>query len=81
MNNATNTAEVLLKNGADVNAKNKDGDTPLHHAARNSNYNTVEVLLKNGADVNAKNKNGDTPLHWAEKESMKRLLRRHGEKE
>ncbi len=81
LNNAASTAEVLLKNGADVNAKNENGDTPLHHAARNSNYNTAEVLLTNGADVNAKNKNGDTPLHWAEKESMKRLLRRYGEKE
>ena len=61
--------------------KTRSGDTPLHHAARNSNYITAEVLLKNGADVNAKNESGDTPLHWAEKGNMKHLLRLHGEKE
>ena len=72
---------MLLKQGADIHATNKNGWTPLHWGALNNATNTAEVLLKNGADVNAKNKNGDTPLHWAEKESMKRLLRLYGEKE
>ncbi len=58
--------ERLLKAGADVNAKAKDGITPLHTAAaKNSTPAVLEVLLKAGADVNAKGKDGWTPLHFA----------------
>ena len=64
-NNRYKTAEVLLNNGADVNAKNKYGWTPLHLAALNNASATAEVLLKQGADVNAKDKYGFTPLHDA----------------
>ena len=64
-NNRYKTAEVLLNNGADVNAKNKYGWTPLHLAAFNNASATAEVLLKQGADVNAKDKYGFTPLHDA----------------
>ena len=64
-NNRYKTAEVLLNNGADVNAKNKYGWTPLHLAAEKDASATAEVLLKQGADVNAKDKYGFTPLHDA----------------
>ena len=58
--------EGLLKAGADVNAKNTDGSTPLHAAAEfNPSPSVLEVLLKAGADVNAKNTDGWTPLHMA----------------
>ena len=58
--------EGLLKAGADVNAKNTDGSTPLHAAAEfNPSPSVLEVLLKAGADVNAKNTDGSTPLHMA----------------
>ena len=53
-------AKVLLDKGADVNAKNDNGDTPLHRAR---DLEMAKVLLDKGADVNAKNNNGDTPLH------------------
>ena len=57
--------ERLLKAGADVNAKDKDGVTPLHWAATNPTPAVLEVLLKAGADVNAEDNDGRTPLHAA----------------
>ena len=58
-------AEVLLKSGADINAKAENGLTPLHDAASANAGATSEVLLQNGAAVNAKVENGTTPLHLA----------------
>ena len=64
--NAFEAVEVLLGSGAAVDAKNNDGDTPLHRAA-NAFYafEAVEVLLGSGAAVDAKDNDGDTPLHVA----------------
>ena len=62
------TAELLLENGADVNAKGGEFDrTPLHVAVAPSNFwvnnKMVKLLLENGADVNAKDGKGNTPLN------------------
>ncbi|CCZ21866.1 fOG: Ankyrin repeat [Acetobacter sp. CAG:977] len=58
--------KILIKRGADVNAKNKtDGSTPLMCAVRKLNVNAVKLLLKKGADVNAADKDGKTPLMHA----------------
>jgi ankyrin repeat protein len=46
--------QAALKAGADVNAKNEDGDTALMFAARyNNDPEVISVLVKQGADVNA----------------------------
>ena len=42
-------AEVLLAHGADVNARLKDGSTPLSLALKNSNRRVVRVLRRHGA--------------------------------
>jgi ankyrin repeat protein len=55
----------LLKEGADVNAKDKYDMTPLHSAARNGHIEVVKLLIEKGAYVNANDKNGWTPLHFA----------------
>ena len=52
-----------LAAGADVNAKNKKGMTPLHFAIYKDNSEIVELLIDKGADVNAKAVGGYTPLH------------------
>jgi esterase/lipase superfamily enzyme len=58
----TAKVEQLLEQGADVNAKDKNGKTALMNAAFNGHTGSAMVLLEAGADVNAKDKNGWTAL-------------------
>lgn len=57
--------KVLLKNGADVEIEDKDGDRAVHHAAFGDEPAVVEVLAQSGCDLNARNKRRQTPLHIA----------------
>ncbi len=54
--------EILLRNGANVNAKNNEWDTPLMKAADIGHYDTAKLLLNSGSDVNTSNKYGNTAL-------------------
>ena len=54
--------QLLLANGADVNAKDKFGHTPLYKAAWLGPVYKVKLLLQNKADPNAIDSFGKTPL-------------------
>lgn len=54
-----------IANGADVNAKTKDGMTPLHVAAQYEHAKITKLLLRAGADAEARDKDNGTPLHVA----------------
>jgi ankyrin repeat protein len=59
-------AEVdrLLSVGADVNAKDTSGFTPLHVASSEGYVQVCQALREHGADIGAKDIiNGWTPLH------------------
>lgn len=59
--------KLLIKEGADINIKNKLGETLLHEVAKGGNADIVEILLSYGLEVDAKNKRGETPLIMAAK--------------
>ena len=56
------TVAALLALGADANAVDKNGTTPLLRAVRNRCALAVEVLLAGGADPHARNKRGSTAM-------------------
>jgi Ankyrin repeats (many copies) len=68
-------ADILIKAGANVRAKNRRGAEPLHAAAVGipgsptwdpvAQTETIVCLIEAGADPNAKNLDGTTPLHRA----------------
>ncbi|HEY9045960.1 MAG TPA: ankyrin repeat domain-containing protein [Ohtaekwangia sp.] len=68
-------AEWFLKNGADVNATDSDGNTALHHAVRKK-YKTehIALLLRYGADYNKPNKQGISAKQLAESNHQRKIL-------
>jgi ankyrin repeat protein len=59
--------KILLQHGtyADLSCLDKDGNSPLHEAARNGCSNIVKVLLQHGAHADFKDRNGNSCLHLA----------------
>jgi len=57
--------DLLLENGAEVDAKDSSENTLLHQASLDGQEDVVELLLKHGADADAKNRKHWTPLHGA----------------
>ena len=88
--NRPKIAKYLIKKGADCNAKDCIGNTPLHTAVEKDFIEVAELLIKNKADVNRRisrigeEGKGLTPLGLSiqmKNEKMSKMLRKYGGKE
>lgn len=64
-----------LRDDADVNARDNDGETPLHLAAGNGHLEIVRKLLARGAHVDARDKHQRTPLHGTARRGHVEIVR------
>lgn len=78
--NAAAMVELLIARGADVNARNQFGWTPLHDAVAGKNLHVVKILLAHGAAADVSDQDGVTPLALAEQSGqveIATILREH----
>ena len=62
---AVEIVKSLLAAGANMEAKNKQGRTPLIHAIFASRHDSFDTLLRSGARIDHKDAVGMSALHWA----------------
>jgi len=66
---------LLLRHGADIDARSDGGFTPLHWAASRDSLASARLLVGSGADVAAESLKGITPLHWAANRDSTNVVR------
>lgn len=72
---ANRRAEILIKNNADLDVVNANGDTALMLAVKYENADLVAILLQYGADVTIKNKLGKTALDIARESGKENIMK------
>ena len=65
MENSTESAQLLLEHGAEIEARDINNQTPLRYAAYYCSTEFVNILLKHGAEIEVTNCDNHTPLHKA----------------
>lgn len=75
---------LLVKYGADINIKDKHGNTLLHDDYINCFDETFEeflkALLSMGFDINSQNSSGLTPLEFCQNKKISEILKKYGGK-
>ena len=81
-NSGAKIVKLLVAHGANINAKNKIGETPLHVATRIGSRPFVKALLDNGADIDGRTSNTvDPPIFsfvWMGDLANVKYMRRRG---
>jgi len=67
---------MLVEKGADINVKDKHGNTALMHACLNMQVGTAFYLIDNGADLTITNDQGKTAMDIASKMRLDKIMER-----
>lgn len=68
----------LIEHGAQIAARDSNGQTPLHVAAVLNNLLAARLLLSSGATAMSRDSGGETPLDYAQTSEMMQLLQQYG---
>jgi len=74
-NHHENILQLLMKNGANIDAGDINGNSILYKVAREGNEKVVSLLLKNGANIEEGEKSVGTPLHLAASENNYNIVK------
>ncbi|KAJ2160852.1 Target of rapamycin complex 2 subunit avo2 [Coemansia sp. RSA 552] len=74
-NGLNGVIDWILDNGGNVNQRDIEGNTPLHHAASWDQYRTVGLLLERDAQPMLKNHKGYTAIEYAYSSAMDKHIR------
>lgn len=76
------TMSALIEGGADLDQKDGNGMSPLHHCMNEGKLEPLRLLLENGADPNVRDFDGVTCIHLAKSSQgmseFTELLLKHG---
>lgn len=65
---------LLLADGAEIKALDKQGCTPLHLACGQGHNESVQILVKAKADLESKDSQGNRPVHYAVKAGQAKTI-------
>lgn len=72
---SVDSVKFLIKNGADINYKNNEGQTALIIATKNENLKVMKYLINQNADMSIKDNYGKTVLnYYADEPEMMKIL-------
>ena len=74
MNGQLEAIKLLICHGANLEAVNEDGWSPLFFAVTRSKTDATAMLLENGADSNRVDSKLCCPLHYAVKEDCSKII-------
>ena len=74
-------SKYLIENGANLQLKDNNNNTPLHIAVKNGNHNLIKLIMKYNPKTNILNNDKETPLDIALKRKDKILINILNQKE
>lgn len=65
---------TLIRQGAEIDAPDNQGRTPLHMACRRGSATVTRALLEAGADPDEADRDGRTPVHYAAAKGRRKVF-------